>query len=116
MVCRPIQPTIAAPTDIVAASFPGVWQDGLKAGPIACYKAKNGGDVSLVFGTPSDFVQKIMATRGKPAIDVVIGTDADVFQNQQLGIIEKLDPAKMPNLAGLLADLHRSLRGLGIRL
>lgn len=97
-----MRPATAAPTNIVAASFPGVWQDGLKAGPIACYKAKNGGDVALVFGTPSDFVQKIMATRGQPAIDVVIGTDADVFQNAQLGIIEKMDPAKVPNLAGIL--------------
>jgi putative spermidine/putrescine transport system substrate-binding protein len=95
-------PATAAPTNIVAGSFPGVWQDGLKAGPIACYKAKNGGDVSLVFGTPSDFVQKVMATRGQPAIDIVIGTDADVFQNAQLGIIDRLDPAKMPNLAGIL--------------
>src|SRR3954467_3398212 len=77
-------PALAA-TNIVAGSFPGVWQDGLKAGPIACYKAKNGGDVSLVFGTPSDFVQKIMATRERPALDVVIGTDADIFQNAQLG-------------------------------
>ena len=93
---------LAAATDIVAASFPGVWQEGLKAGPIACYKAKNGGDVSLVFGTPSDFTQKIMATRNRPAIDVVIGTDADVFQNAQLGIIEKLDPSKVPNLSGIL--------------
>jgi hypothetical protein len=32
----------AAPTNIVASSFPGVWQDGLKAGVIPCYKAKNG--------------------------------------------------------------------------
>lgn len=113
MVSGQFSPTIAAPTDIVAAAFPGVWQDGLKAGPIACYKAKNGGDVSLVFGTPSDFVQKIMATRGKPAIDVVIGTDADVFQNQQLGIIEKLDPAKMPNLAGLLPIFTDIYEGWG---
>lgn len=95
-------PVFAAPTNIVAGSFPGVWQDGLKAGPIACYKARNGGDVALVFGTPSDFVQKIMATRDRPAIDVVIGTDADVFQNAQLGIVEKMDPSKLPNLAGLL--------------
>jgi len=92
----------AAATNIVASSFPGVWQDGLKAGVIPCYKAKDGGDVALVFGTPSDFVQKIMATRDRPAIDVLIGTDADVFQNAQLGIIEKMDPAKVPNLAGLL--------------
>jgi putative spermidine/putrescine transport system substrate-binding protein len=93
---------LAASNDIVAASFSGVWQEGLKAGPIGCYKAKNGGDVALVFGTPSDFTQKIMATRIHPAIDVVIGTDADVFQNAQLGIIEKMDPAKVPSLAGIL--------------
>jgi putative spermidine/putrescine transport system substrate-binding protein len=93
---------MAAPANIVASSFPGVWQDGLKAGVIPCYRAKNGGDVALIFGTPSDFVQKIIATRDHPAIDVVIGTDADVFQNAQLGIIEKMDPAKVPNLAGLL--------------
>jgi len=92
----------AAPANIVAASFPGVWQDGLKAGVIPCFKASNGGDVALVFGTPSDFAQKIMATRERPGIDAMIGTDADVFQNAQLGIIEKLDPTKMPNLAGIL--------------
>ena len=93
---------LAASNDIVAASFSGVWQEGLKAGPIGCYKAKNGGDVALVFGTPSDFTQKIMATLSHPAIDAIIGTDADVFQNAQLGIIEKMDPAKVPNLTGIL--------------
>jgi putative spermidine/putrescine transport system substrate-binding protein len=93
---------VAAPTNIVASSFAGVWENGLMAGVIPCYKAKNGGDVALVFGTPSDFVQKIMATRERPAIDVVIGTDADVFQNAQLGIIEKLDAGKVPNVAGLV--------------
>jgi putative spermidine/putrescine transport system substrate-binding protein len=92
----------ATPVNIVAGSFSGVWQDGLKAGPIACYRAKNGGNVSLVFGTPTDFAQRIMATRDRPSLDAVIGTDLDVFQNAQLGIVEKLQPARMPNLAGLL--------------
>ena len=96
------QRVLAAPTNIVAAAFAGVWQDGLKAGPIACFKAANGGDVSLVIGSPTDFSQKIMATRERPALDVIIGTDADVFQNAQLGIIEKLDAAKLPNLKNLL--------------
>jgi putative spermidine/putrescine transport system substrate-binding protein len=93
---------LAAPTNIVVGSFAGVWQDGLKAGPIACYKARNGGDASIVVGTPTDFIQKIMATRNRPALDVVIGTDIDVFQNAQLGIIEKMDPKKVPNMAGLV--------------
>jgi len=30
---------------------------------ISCYKRKTGGDVELVVGTPTDFVQKVMATR-----------------------------------------------------
>src|SRR5262249_9313093 len=80
----------AAGPNIVAGSFAGVWVDGLKAGVIPCYKRKTGGDVELVVGTPTDFVQKVMATRDRPAIDAMIGTDADVFQNAQLGIIEKL--------------------------
>jgi putative spermidine/putrescine transport system substrate-binding protein len=104
-------PAAAAPTNIVAGSFAGVWQDGLKAGVIPCYKAKNGGDVALVFGTPSDFAQKIMATRDRPTMDVVIGTDADVFQNAQLGIIEKVQPAKVPNLAGILPIFKEPYEG-----
>jgi putative spermidine/putrescine transport system substrate-binding protein len=104
-------PAAAAPTNIVAGSFAGVWQDGLKAGVIPCYKAKNGGDVALVFGTPSDFAQKIMATRDRPTMDVVIGTDADVFQNAQLGIIEKVQPAKLPNLAGILPIFKEPYEG-----
>src|SRR5439155_6115661 len=72
----------AAGTNIVAGSFAGVWVDGLKAGVISCYKRKTGGDVELVVGTPTDFVQKVMATRDRPAIDAMIGTDADVFQNE----------------------------------
>src|SRR5436309_3756570 len=92
----------AAGSNIVAGSFAGVWVDGLKAGVIPCFKKKTGGDVELVVGTPSDFVQKVMATRDRPAIDAMIGTDADVFQNAQLGIIEKLQPARVPNLSGLV--------------
>ena len=108
-----LSPTAAAPTNLVAGSFPGVWQNGLKASVISCYKGKNGGDVSLVFGTPSDFVQKIMATREHPMLDVIIGTDADVFQNAQLGIIEKMDPGKVPNLAGILPIFKDPYDGWG---
>ena len=98
----------AAGSNIVAGSFAGAWVDGLKAGVIPCFKKKTGGDVELVVGTPSDFVQKVMATRDRPAIDAMIGTDADVFQNAQLGIIEKLQPARIPNLSGLVPISSRS--------
>src|SRR5437667_7769736 len=94
----------AAPSDLVAASFAGVWQDGLKAGVIPCYKAKTGGNVELVVGTPSDFAQKVMATRDRPAIDALIGTDADALQNAQVATIETLQPANMPNLDGIVPD------------
>ena len=101
----------AAGPSIVAGSFAGVWVDGLKAGVIPCYKRKTGGDVELVVGTPTDFVQKVMATRDRPAIDAMIGTDADVFQNAQLGIIEKLQPAKVPNAAGILPIFREPYEG-----
>src|SRR5947208_1727503 len=101
----------AAGPSIVAGSFAGVWVDGLKAGVIPCYKRRTGGDVELVVGTPTDFVQKVMATRDRPAIDAMIGTDADVFQNAQLGIIEKLQPAKVPNAAGILPIFREPYEG-----
>jgi putative spermidine/putrescine transport system substrate-binding protein len=101
----------AAGANIVAGSFAGVWVNGLKAGVVPCYKQKNGGDVELVVGTPSDFVQKVMATRNRPAIDAMIGTDADVFQNAQLGIIEKVQPARIPNLAGILPIFKEPYEG-----
>lgn len=104
---------IAAPTNIVVACFAGVWQDGLKAGAIPCYKGKNGGDVSIVIGSPSDFTQKIMATRDKPVLDVIAGTDGDLFQNAQLGIIEKIDPAKIPNLGELVPIFTEPYEGWG---
>src|SRR5207245_11766626 len=64
-----------------------------------------------VVGTPTDFVQKVMATRDRRAIDAMIGTDADVFQNAQLGIIEKLQPAKVPNAAGILPIFREPYEG-----
>ena len=86
----------AAGSNIVAGSFAGVWVDGLKAGVIPCFKKKTGGDVELVVGTPSDFVQKVMATRDRPAIDAMIGTDADVFQNAQLASSRSSSPPGFP--------------------
>ena len=56
---------------VVEPPIAGVWVDGLKAGVIPCYKAKTGKDVELVVGTPSDFSQKVMATRDRPAIDAM---------------------------------------------
>jgi putative spermidine/putrescine transport system substrate-binding protein len=91
-----------AAANIVAPSFAGVWVDGLKASVVPCYKAKTGGEVEIVVGTPTDFVQKVMATRDRPALDVMIGPDSEVFYGMQLGIIEKLNPAKIPNLEGIL--------------
>jgi len=110
-LAAPLDHAGAAAGDIVASSFAGVWVDGLKAGVVPCYKAKTGKDVELVVGTPSDFSQKVMATRDRPAIDAMIGTDADVFQNAQLGIIEKLQPAKLPNLEGILPIFKEPYEG-----
>jgi putative spermidine/putrescine transport system substrate-binding protein len=87
---------------ITAGAFAGAWVDGLQAGVVPCYKQAIGGDVDIVVGAPNDFQQKIMATKDKPAFDVIIGTDAEVYQNVELGIIEKIDPSKVPNLAGIL--------------
>src|SRR2546428_13450522 len=87
----------AAGPNIVAGSFAGVWVDGLKAGVIPGDKRKTGGDVELVVGTATDFVQKVMATGDRPAIGAVIGTDAEGFRDGHLGIIAKTQPAKRPN-------------------
>ena len=96
---------------IVAGTFAGVWGDGLKAGVVPCYRAKTGGDVDLLAGTPGDFIQKVMATRDRPALDVLISTESDVFQAAALGIIEKLDAAKMPNLNGILPVFREPVEG-----
>jgi putative spermidine/putrescine transport system substrate-binding protein len=102
----------ASPTNIVATAFAGNWEKGLRDGVVSCYESKNGGKVSFVSGSPSDFTQKIMATRGKPVIDVAIGTDIDVFVNSKLGIIDKLIPSKIPNLSKLLPIFTEPFEGL----
>jgi putative spermidine/putrescine transport system substrate-binding protein len=104
----PAAPAAAANSSVAGAklvvpSFAGQGVDGIQAGVIPCYKAKTGGDVEImVAGSSTELVQKVMATRDKPALDVLIGTDLDMMNMADLGIVEKLDPAKMPNLANIL--------------
>ena len=106
----------------MAASFAGVWQDGLKAGVIPCYKTRTGGNVELVVRTPSDFAQKVMATRDRPAIDALIGPAAEAapgvedLEADEATLRELRSGPGGVSLDSLLAELAklRRIRALGL--
>lgn len=92
------------PSSITATAYGGPWEKAVKENFVTCFKEKTGVDANILVGTPSEWMQKIVATyQHKPAIDVLLSTSAFTHQAIVLGILEKLDENKAPNLKNVPA-------------
>jgi putative spermidine/putrescine transport system substrate-binding protein len=87
------------PSKITAVAYGGTWQKAVQENFVTCFKAKTGVDAEVLVGTPDEWIQKVHATyQREPAIDMLLSTSAGTIRAMKLGILEKLDEARVPNL------------------
>lgn len=95
-----IRPARAATGPVVAAAFPGSWEDAYRTivAPIA---KEAGADVTIAPALAQDQIAKLMASPGQPPYDALLVSPGQTATLIEAGLIEKIDPSKLSNWAKL---------------
>lgn len=94
-VSRPVQ---AQDRTIVATSYGGNWEKAIRQHVLPCFEKATGARANVLVGQESEWIAKIDAERNRPPIHVLISSAEYVGRIKDLGIAEKIDPARVPNL------------------
>lgn len=81
---------------IVAAAFPGSWEDAFRTivAPIA---ARSGADVTIAPALAQDQVGRMMASAGSPPYDALLVSPGQTAMLQEAGLIQEIDPSRLRN-------------------
>ncbi|HEX3952531.1 MAG TPA: extracellular solute-binding protein [Stellaceae bacterium] len=99
-----IAPRFASAADmLVAATFPGTWNDAQKTILVPHFHAATGADVTLTIMLATDQIAKLSASKGAaPSIDVAIMDEGPLLDGLDQGLFEKYPTAKSPHYTELL--------------
>ena len=86
----------AARPGLVAATFPGAWEDAYRTVLTPLVSAA-GFDLTVAPALAQDQLAKVMASRSHPAYDALLMSPGQTAVAIENGLIEKVDPGKIPN-------------------
>ena len=99
--------------DLVVSAYGGIWEKAFRDCYVSEFEKKTGKKVEVVLGTPVQWANQISASPGKPPIDVIVNTVDGAYDATGRGIVEKFDPAKLPNLAEIDPKFVEAGKGFG---
>jgi putative spermidine/putrescine transport system substrate-binding protein len=105
-------PAFAA--DLTVTAFGGVWEKSLRTCYIEPFQKQTGKTVDVVLGTPAQWVNQIAANPQKPPIDVILNLVDGAEDAKARGLVEKIDPAKIPNLADVPEPFKKVVEGYAV--
>jgi putative spermidine/putrescine transport system substrate-binding protein len=91
-----IRPASAATGKVVAAAFPGSWEDAYRA-IVAPLAADAGADVTIAPALAQDQIAKLMASPGQPPYDALLVSPGQTATLIEAGLIERIDPSRLRN-------------------
>jgi len=94
---------LAADT-LVAATFPGTWNEAHSKVLVPYFKKRTGASVTLTIQLAHDQVAKLAAAGGNPPFDVAIFDDPQVLDAVKQGLIVEYPKAKSPSFGELLPE------------
>lgn len=88
-----IRPARAASGAVVAAAFPGSWEDAYRN----IVAPASGVNVTVAPALAQDQIAKLMASPGRPPYDALLVSPGQTATLIEAGLIEKIDPSKLKN-------------------
>ncbi len=85
---------------IIAAAFPSSWEDAYRS-IIAPLVKQRGTELVVSPALAQDQLAKLLASQGRPAFDAVMMSPGQTTEAVAKGLIEKVDPTKIPNWSKL---------------
>ncbi|WP_406721105.1 extracellular solute-binding protein [Thioclava litoralis] len=86
----------AATTKVVAATFPGSWEDAYRSTLTPMLKDA-GFDLTIAPSLAQDQIAKLMASPGNPPYDAILVSPGQTDTLIKAGLIEKIDPSRLKN-------------------
>jgi putative spermidine/putrescine transport system substrate-binding protein len=103
----------AAQEQIVLASYGGTIEQFMRGTAIPEFEKATGIKVVYVVGTALSNYSKVLATKGRPEIDIYWSNDITHLTGKLQGLYDKLDPNIVTNLPDVL-DFARDPDGIGV--
>ena len=99
------RPLLAAPQPIVVTAFGGVFEKAIREVIVPDFEKNTGAKAQVMSGQPEQWMAQVEANRAHPPIDVMLNNVDGSILAGKMGLVEKLDPAKIPNLADIPQQL-----------
>ena len=99
--------------DLVIGAFGGVWEQSLRKCMIEPWSKATGKTADVVLGTPTQWLNQIAASRGKPPLDVVYNPTENAYEAITRGLVDKFTPQTVPNMQNLSAQFAGIGDGFG---
>jgi len=91
-----------AADEVAFASYGGSIEEFLRKSIIPDFEKETGIRVTYVVGTALSLYSRVLATRGRPEIDVYWANDLTHAAGRQLGLYDRIDPGIVPNTGQLI--------------
>ena len=98
LVVSPGRSVDAQQGKLVVASFGGSWERDLRADLLTPFEQAQKTQIDYVVGLSTETLARLKAQKDNPQMDVVMLDDILTAEAAHLGLIEKLNPAEIPNL------------------
>jgi putative spermidine/putrescine transport system substrate-binding protein len=98
LVTSNYRPLDAQQSKVVVASFGGSWERDLRADVIGPFERDHKAQVDYVVGLSTETLARLKAQKDNPQLDVIMLDDVLTAEAASLGLLEKLNPAEIPNL------------------
>lgn len=99
--------------DLVVGAFGGVWEQSLRKCMIEPWSKATGKTVDVVLGTPTQWLNQIAASRGKPPLDVIYTPTETAYEAISRGLVDKFTPETVPNMQNISAQFASLGDGFG---
>lgn len=87
----------ASAADLTVGAFGGIWEQSLRKCVIDPFQKKTGKSVDVVLGSPTQWLNQIAASPGKPPLDIVYNPTETAYEAIDRGLVEKFTKETVPN-------------------
>lgn len=103
----------ASAADLTVGAFGGVWEKSLRKCVIAPFEKQTGKTVDVVLGAPTQWLNQIAASPGKPPLDIIYNPTETSYEAINRGLVEKFTAADVPNASEVVPRFADMTGGYG---
>ena len=110
VVAAVLAPAVHA-ADLTVGAFGGIWEQSLRKCIIDPFTKQTGKTVDVVLGSPTQWLNQIAASPGKPPLDIVYNPTETAYEAIDRGLVQKFMPETVPNAQEVLPRFQQMTDG-----